>query len=58
MPHGSSVPLSMSRIYLAVSADSRMAGALFREIPEDDEDEEEQGEDEEEDKDEDEGYSE
>jgi hypothetical protein len=50
---------SMSRIYLAVPADSRMADALFREVPEDDEeDEEEQGEDEEEDEDEDEGYSE
>jgi hypothetical protein len=50
--------LSMSRINLAVSADSSMADALFREVPEDDEDEEEQGEDEEEDEDEDEGYSE
>ncbi len=49
----------MSRIYLAVAADSMMADALFREVPEDDEeDEEEQGEDEEEDEDEDEGYSE
>jgi len=51
----------MSKIYLAVPADSRMADALFREVPEDDEeDEEEQGEDkeEDEDEDEDEGYSE
>jgi len=49
----------MSRIYLAVPSDSRMADALFREVPEDDEeDEEEEGEDEEEDEDEDEGYSE
>ena len=55
---------NMSRIYFAVPADSRIAKALFREVPEDDEDEEEQGEDEkedeedEEDEDEDEGYSE
>jgi hypothetical protein len=49
----------MSKIYFAVPADSRMADALFREVPEDDEeDEDEQGEDEEEDEDEDEGYSE
>ena len=54
--------LNMGRIYSAVPADSSMADALFREVPEDDEDEEEQGEDEEEDEgedeDEDEGYSE
>ncbi len=54
---------SMSRVYLAVPADSRMADALFREVPEDEEeDEEEQGDDEEEEEeeedDEGEGYSE
>ncbi len=53
----------MSRVYLAVPADSRMADALFREVPEDEEeDEEEQGDDEEEEEeeedDEGEGYSE
>jgi hypothetical protein len=50
---------NMSRIYFAVPADSRMADALFREVPEDEEeDEEEQGDHDEEDEDEDEGYSE
>jgi hypothetical protein len=48
----------MSRIHLAVPADSRMADTLFREVPEDEEEnEEEQGEDEEENEEEDEGYS-
>jgi hypothetical protein len=49
----------MSRIYSAVRVDRRMADALFREVPEDDEeDEEEPGDDEEDDEDESEGYSE
>ena len=49
----------MSTIYSAVRVDRRMADALFREVPEDDEeDEEEPGDDEEEDEDESEGYSE
>ena len=36
-----SVPLGMSRMYLA---DWRMANALFREVTEDDEDEDDEGE--------------
>jgi hypothetical protein len=49
----------MSRIYSAVRVDRRMADALFREVPEDDEeDEDEHGDDEEDDEDESDGYSE
>jgi hypothetical protein len=51
----------MSRIYLAVPADWRVADALFRGVPEDEDDEEEQEDDQEEGEendDEEEGYSE
>jgi len=49
----------MSRMYSAVPGDRRIANALFREGPEDDEeDEDEEKDDEEEDEEEGEGYSE
>ena len=49
----------MSRLYSAVPGDRRMANALFREVPEDDEeDEDEKKDDEEDDEEEGEGYSE
>ena len=58
--HELRVPLGMSRMDSEVPLDHSMAGALFREVPEDDEDDEEdekeQQDDEEQDGDE--GYSE
>jgi hypothetical protein len=50
---------AMSRVYSAVPIERRMANALFREAPEDDEeDEDEKKDDGEEDEEEGEGYSE
>lgn len=49
----------MNRTYSAVPVDRRMANALFREVPEDDEEDEDEKEDnEEENEEEGEGYSE
>ena len=57
--HELRVPLGMSRISSAVPGDRRMANALLREVPEDDEeDEDEEKDDKEEDDEEGEGYSE
>jgi hypothetical protein len=48
----------MSKMYSAVPVGWRMANALFREVPEDDEDEDQTEDNEQEDEEEGEGYSE
>ena len=48
----------MSRVYSAVPVERRMANALFREVPEDDEEDEDEKKDDEEDDEDGEGYSE